>query len=63
MLLNIGAVYLYLGRCRHQEGPRRRNNFCWSYMLKFQSVWVPSREGIKNGRQQTCNLGPSAHFY
>ena len=37
MLLNIGAVYLDRG---------------WVYMQKFQSVWVPSREGIKDGRQQ-----------
>ena len=27
MLLNIGAVYLDRGRYRHQESPRRWNNF------------------------------------
>ena len=35
--------------------------FSWVYMQKFQSIWCPRREGIKDGGQQkqTCNLGPS----
>ena len=27
MLLNIGAIYLDVGRYDHQEGPIRQNNF------------------------------------
>ena len=39
--------------------------FRWvNYMKQLQSVWCPSREGIKNleRQKQKCSLGPCALF-
>lgn len=46
------------------KGGKTQINFQLGYMQKFRSLWLPSREEIKDGghQPQTCKLSPSALF-